>query len=63
MSEREDAVARVLQHHNTTDPREVPLLEFLEACNPGIRAKLDQAAADRGLVIDGTGTVVPKPPG
>ena len=60
MSEREDAVARVLAHHNTTDPRKVPLLEFLEACQPGLRRKLDQAAADRGLMIDGTGAVVPK---
>lgn len=60
MSEREDAVARVLQHHNTTDPRNLPLLTFLEACQPGLRRTLDKAAADRGLTIDHTGKVTPK---
>lgn len=60
MSEREDAVARLIQHHGEPDIRKLPLLEFLEACQPGLRRKLDQAAADRGLMIDGTGTVVDK---
>lgn len=60
MSEREDAVARILQHHNTTDPRQLPALEFLEACQPGFRLKLDAILADRGLEMDGTGTIVPR---
>ena len=60
MSAREDAVARILHHHNTADPRKVPALEFLEACQPGFRRKLDAILADRGLEMDGTGTIVKK---
>jgi hypothetical protein len=60
MSAREDAVARVLVHHKTTDPRQVPLLEFLEACQPGFRRKVDAALAEKGLALDGKGVVVPR---
>lgn len=57
MSEREDAVNRVAREYGIQDPSKLPLLPFLEACQPGFRRRLDQAAADRGLVIDHNGTV------
>jgi hypothetical protein len=59
VSEREDAVARLIQHHGDPDVRKLPALAFLEACQPGFRARLDRMLADRGLEMDGTGTIVP----
>lgn len=57
MSAREDAVMRLAQHRGVDDARKLPLLEFLEACQPGFRQKLDGVLADRGLEMDGTGTI------
>jgi hypothetical protein len=60
VSEREEAVQRVAQHYGIDNPSELPLLPFLEACQPGFRSKLDRVLADRGLMLDGTNTIVPK---
>jgi hypothetical protein len=60
MSAREDAVMRLAQHRGIDNVKQLPALEFLEACQPGFRQRLDRILADRGLEMDGTGTIVEK---